>query len=170
MLPAMRMWDDFEAGETFELGARRVPAEDIVDFARRWDPQPFHVDEHAAAGGPFGGLVASGWHTCAIWMRLYVDALLGDAASMGSPGVDELRWLAPLRPDSVVSARLTVLEKTPSASRVDRGTIVARGELFDAAGETLMTMRVRAFFGAREVSMADLAGARAKLDRAEQHL
>src|SRR3954453_20831785 len=127
MRPAMRMWDDFEAGQTFELGARRVPAEDIVDFARRWDPQPFHVDEEAAASGPFGGLVASGWHTCAIWMRHYVDALLGDAASMGSWGVEELRWRAPLRPDELVSARLPAREKTPCSRRPDRGTIVARG-------------------------------------------
>jgi acyl dehydratase len=143
----MRMWDDFRPGQTFELGSRRIPAQEIVEFARRWDPQPFHVDAEAAASGPFGGLVASGWHSCAIWMRLYVDALLDDAASMGSPGVEELRWLAPLRPDELVSARLTVLEKAPSSRRPDRGTIVARGELLDEAGATLMTMRVRAFFG-----------------------
>jgi acyl dehydratase len=149
MRVAMRTWDDFEPGQVFELGGRRITAAEIVEFGRRWDPQPFHVDEEAAADGPFGGLVASGWHACAIWMRLYVDALLEEAASMGSPGVEELRWLAPLRPDEHVSARLTVLERSPSSRRADRGTIVARGELLGAAGATLMTMRVRAFFGRR---------------------
>jgi acyl dehydratase len=147
----MRTWDDFEPGQTFDLGSRCVSLEEIVEFALRWDPQPFHVDEQAAAAGPFGGLVASGWHTCAVWMRLYVDALLGDAASMGSPGVEELRWLAPLRPGELVSARLEVLETSPSSRRADRGTIVARGDLLDAAGGTLMTMRLRGFFARRSL-------------------
>src|SRR5215207_10341286 len=125
----MRYFEDFEPGRVFELGEHRVTREEIVDFARRWDPQPFHVDEDAAQDGPFGGLIASGWHTCAIYMRLYVDSLLRDTAGMGSPGVDELRWLKPVRPDALLRARLTVLEATPSERRPERGTVLARMEM-----------------------------------------
>ena len=91
-------FEDFEPGRVFELGAREVTEEEIVAFAREWDPQPFHVDPEAAQESSFGGLIASGWHTGAMWMRLYVDSLLVGAASMGSPGIEELRWLAPVRP------------------------------------------------------------------------
>jgi acyl dehydratase len=153
MAAAMRTWEDFEPGQVFDLGSRRVTREEIVDFARRWDPQPFHVDEEAAAGGPFGGLIASGWHSCAIWMRLYVDALLHDAAGMGSPGVEELRWLAPVRPDELVAGRLTVLETAPSSRRPDRGTVIALGELLGEDGEPLLSMRVRGLFGRRHDSV-----------------
>lgn len=149
----MRTWEDFAAGQVYELGSRRVTRDEIVEFARRWDPQPFHVDDAAAADGPFGGLVASGWHSCAIWMRLYVDALLLDAAGMGSPGVEDLRWLAPLRPDTVVSGRLTVLETAASSRRADRGTVVALCELLDEVGTTLLSMRVRGFFARRDAPL-----------------
>jgi acyl dehydratase len=149
----VRMWEDFEPGQTFELGSRRISSDEIVEFARLWDPQPFHVDERRAADGPFAGLVASGWHQCVIWMRLYVDAILGDAASMGSPGVEEIRWLAPLRPGTLVAARLTVLEKAPSSRRPDRGTVIARGELVDVdRDELLLSLRVRGFFGRRSAA------------------
>src|SRR4051794_12307010 len=107
----------------FEFGPRTVGADEIVAFATQFDPQPFHVDEAAAAAGPFGGLVASGWHSAAIFMRMYVDAVLNDTASMGSPGVEELRWLVPVRPGDTLRGRATVLEATPSGSRADRGTV-----------------------------------------------
>ena len=144
-----RYFEDFGPGETYELGSHTVTAEEIVAFARQWDPQPFHVDAEAAAASPFGGLIASGWHTCALWMRLYVTSLLGEAAGLGSPGVEELRWLAPVRPGDTLSARLTVLEATPSERRPDRGTIRSRGEMLNGDGVVVLTMLARGHFGRR---------------------
>ena len=144
-----RYFEDFEPGRVFELGSRTVTAEEVVSFAREFDPQPFHVDEEAAAASVFGGLIASGWHTGAMWMRLYVDALLGGAASLGSPGIEELRWLAPVRPGDTLHARLTVLEATPSERRPDRGTIRSRAEMINQDGVTVMSMVARGHFGRR---------------------
>jgi acyl dehydratase len=142
-------FEDFAPGQVFELGSRTVSESEIVGFAREWDPQPFHVDAEAAAHSPFGGLIASGWHTGAMWMRLYVDSVLGRAASMGSPGIEELRWLAPVRPGDTLHGRLTVLEATPSERRVDRGTIRSRAEMVNGDGVTVMSMIARGHFGRR---------------------
>jgi acyl dehydratase len=142
-------FEDFEPGQVLELGSRVVTEDEIVAFAREYDPQPFHVDPDAAAASVFGGLIASGWHTNAMWMRLYVDSLLGRAAAMGSPGVEELRWLAPVRPGDTLSGRLTVLEATPSERRPDRGTIRSRGEMVNQDGVVVMTMVARGHFGRR---------------------
>jgi acyl dehydratase len=144
-----RYFEDFTAGDVFELGARTVTRDEIVAFARQFDPQPFHLDESAAAGGPFGGLVASGWHTAAIFMRLYVDAVLSDTVSMGSPGVEELRWLRPVRPGDTLLGRLTVLETTPSSRRPDRGTLRLGCELLAGDGEVVLAMVARGYFGRR---------------------
>jgi acyl dehydratase len=141
-------FEDFDSGHVFELGSRTVTAEEIIAFGREFDPQPFHVDEEAAAASVFGGLIASGWHTGAMWMRLYVDALLG-AASLGSPGIEELRWLAPVRPGDTLHARLTVLGATPSERRPDRGTIRSRGEMVNQDGVTVMSMVARGHFARR---------------------
>ena len=141
-------FEDFAAGQVYELGSRTVTEDEIVDFARQWDPQPFHVDAEAAKQSVFGGLIASGWQTGAIWMRMYVDAVLGSAAR-GSPGIEELRWLAPVRPGDTLSGRLTVLEATPSATRPDRGTIRIRGEMVNQDGVTVMAMTSRGHFGRR---------------------
>jgi len=140
-------FEDFEPGRVFELGTREVTEEEIVAFARQWDPQPFHVDPVAAQESIFGGLIASGWHTGAMWMRLYVDSLLVGAASMGSPGIEELRWLAPVRPGDTLEGRLTVLEATPSERRSDRGTIRIRGEMVNQDGVIVMSMVSRGHFG-----------------------
>ncbi|HWH06488.1 MAG TPA: MaoC family dehydratase [Gaiellaceae bacterium] len=145
-----RHFEDFEPGEVLELGHHTVTEAEIVAFAEQWDPQPFHVDPEAAAASAFGGLVASGWHTGALWMRLYVDAVLQDAASMGSPGIEELRWLAPVRPGDTLHARLTVLEATPSARSPDRGTIRSRGEMVNGDGTIVLSMVARGHFGRRE--------------------
>jgi acyl dehydratase len=144
-----RYFEDFEPGHVFELGSRTVTAEEIVAFAREWDPQPFHTDAESAAASVFGGLIASGWHTGSMWMRLYVDGLLLGAASMGSPGIEELRWLAPVRPGDTLHARLTVLEATPSERRPDRGTIRSRAEMMNQDGVTVMTMTARGHFARR---------------------
>jgi acyl dehydratase len=145
----MRYFEDFHPGDTYELGSKEVTAEEIVGFARRYDPQPFHVDEEAAAEGPFGGLAASGWHTAAIFMRLYVDAILLDSASMGSPGVEELRWLVPVRPGDELRGRATVLEATPSERHANRGTVRARLELLNQHDEVVLRMVARGFFARR---------------------
>jgi acyl dehydratase len=141
-------FEDIEPGEVYELGTRTVTESEIVAFAREWDPQPFHTDPEAAKGSVFGGLIASGWHTGSMWMRMYVDTMLGSAAR-GSPGIEELRWLAPVRPDDTLSGRLTVLEATPSATRPDRGTIRIRGEMVNQDGVTVMSMTSRGHFGRR---------------------
>ncbi len=141
-------FEDFEPGQVYELGTRLVTESEIVAFAREWDPQPFHIDPEAAKESAFGGLIASGWQTGAMWMRMYVDTMLGSAAR-GSPGIEELRWLAPVRPDDTLSGRLTVLEATPSATRPDRGTIRIRGEMVNQDGVTVMSMTSRGHFGRR---------------------
>lgn len=145
----MRHWEDFEAGQVYELGARTVTRDEIVAFAREFDPQPFHLDEDAAARSPFGGLIASGWHTAALFMRMYVDELINDTVSMGSPGVEELRWLVPVRPGDELRGRVTILEAAPSSTRPDRGTIRARMELRNQRDEVVLTMVARGFLGRR---------------------
>jgi acyl dehydratase len=141
-------FEDFEPGQVYELGTRTVTEDEIVAFAREWDPQPFHVDPEAAKDSVFGGLIASGWQTGAIWMRMYVDSMLGSAAR-GSPGIEELRWLAPVRPGDTLAGRLTVLDVSPSATRPDRGTIRIRGEVVNQDGVTVMAMTSRGHFGRR---------------------
>ena len=128
-----------------------VTEDEIVAFARQFDPQPFHVDPEAAKDSVFGGLIASGWHTGAMWMRLYVDSMLGSAAAQGSPGIEELRWLAPVRPGDTLRGRLTVLETTPSERRPDRGTVRIRGEMVNQDGVTVLSMVSRGHF-ARKLS------------------
>jgi len=141
-------FEDIEPGEVYELGTRTVTESEIVAFAREWDPQPFHTDPEAAKESVFGGLIASGWHTGSMWMRMYVDTMLGSAAR-GSPGIEELRWLAPVRPGDTLSGRLTVLEARPSATKPDRGTIRIRGEMVNQDGVTVMSMTSRGHFGRR---------------------
>jgi len=142
-------FEDFRPGQTVELGSRTVTEEEIVAFARQWDPQPFHTDAEAARDSVFGGLIASGWHTGAMWMRLYVDSLLGGSASQGSTGVEELRWLAPVRPGDTLTGRLEVLEAVPSERRPDRGTVRIRAEMVNQDGVTVMSMMSRGHFGRR---------------------
>ena len=145
----MRYWEDYREGDVTELGPLEVTREEILDFARRFDPQPFHVDERAADAGPFGGLAASGWHTAAMFMRLFVDGILNGSASMGSPGVEELRWTAPVRPGDLLSARVRVVETYPSERRPDRGTVITESEVLNQDGAVVMTMRARGFFRRR---------------------
>lgn len=153
----MRYLEDFAPGRVFDLGSHEFTREEIVDFARRWDPQPFHVDEAAAEKSAFGGLVASGWHTACVFMRLYVDAVLLDSASMGSPGLEELRWLVPVRPGDVLRGTAHVLSATPSSTRPGRGTVLMRWELHNGRGELVAKMTGRGLFGRRP----DLPGVRA---------
>lgn len=150
----MRYWEDFSVGDVFDLGTRTVTRDEIVDFATQWDPQPFHVDEQAAQSSSFGGLVASGWHTASLCMRLYVDALLLDADSMGSPGLDELRWLAPVRPDDTLTVSLTVLDAQPSSKNPGRGTLLLQWEAVNQDGVVALRMSGRGMFGRRSPAQA----------------
>ena len=145
----MKYWEDFHAGEVLELGSREVSREEIIDFARRYDPQPFHVDEEAARRSEFGGLIASGWHTCGLLMRMMVDRVLTGGASLGSPGVEEIRWLKPVRPGDVLRARATVTETRASASKPDRGIIRLKWEAFNQHDELVLTMATVALYGRR---------------------
>jgi len=133
--------EDFEVGQTFDLGQHRFDADEVIEFATQFDPQPFHVDPEAAAASNFGGLIASGWHTGSVFMRLLVDGLLVRCASMGSPGVDELRWLAPVRPGDILTATLEVEDVRPSKSRPDRGFITTRAVLTNQDGTEAFTLR-----------------------------
>src|SRR5215211_2365144 len=102
---ALHYFEDFVEGRTVDIGSKRFSAEEIIAFARAYDPQPMHTDPATARESVYGGLIASGWHTAAAYMRLLVDAIMGEAASIGSPGIDHLRWLKPVRPDDTLSGR-----------------------------------------------------------------
>jgi acyl dehydratase len=145
----VRYFEDFRPGEVLELPPVTVSADEIVEFASRYDPQPFHVDPEAAKASAFGGLVASGWHTVSLFMGSFVRSVLLDSASMGSPGVEEIRWLAPVRPGDQLRPRVRIEDARPSATRADRGTIVTFCEVFNQDGTLVMTLLARSFFGRR---------------------
>ena len=142
-------FEDLTPGRTFELGTVEVTEDEIVEFATRFDPQPSHIDPAAAAETMYGGLIASGWHTCAMCMRLLVDGLVEGAASLGSPGMEQIRWLAPVRPGDRLTARTTVEEARPSRSKPDRGTITLVTELENQDGVVAMTMRGMGMYSRR---------------------
>ncbi len=150
----MRYFEDFQAGEIIELGSRTVSEEEVIVFATEFDPQPFHIDKERAKDSMFGALIASGWHTGSLFMRLFADNLLNDTVSMGSPGVDELRWPRPVRPGDTLQARFVVLETTPSRSRPNMGIIRSRSEVYNQHGELVMSMVGTNFFGRRPVEQA----------------
>ena len=136
-----RYFEDYAPGAVYEYGEIPVTAAEIVEFARRFDPQDMHVDPEAAAQGRFGGLIASGWHTAAMMMRLFADNFLSKVASLASPGIDELRWLQPVRPGDTLRIRVTVLEATPSRSRADRGTVRTLVEVLNQQDEVVMSLK-----------------------------
>jgi acyl dehydratase len=142
-------FEDFPAGQVTELGSWTPTAEEIISFAEKWDPQSFHVDEEAAATGPFGGLVASGWHGLCMWGKLYVEAVHVRAASMGGGAMHDMQFVKPIRPGMTLHARITVLEATESKSRPERGTCAWRGTFVDDAGEDVVVLHGRAFFRRR---------------------
>ena len=136
----MKYWEDFKVGEVIELGSCAITEAEVLAFARKYDPQPFHVDPEAARRSIFGGLIASGWHTCALLMRLSVDAARRDgAAATGSPGLDSCRWLKPVRPGDVLTGRTEVLETWPSRSK-PIGFIRRRNELINQHGEVVVAV------------------------------
>jgi acyl dehydratase len=143
--------DDLRPGETFALGHRRVTREEIVDFATAWDPQPFHLDEAAAQASIYGQLIASGWHTACVFMRLFADGLLNRSAAIGSPGLDELRWLKPVYAGDSLDARVEILEVRPSRSRPDRGAARIRCVVTNQRGDEVLTMIATVMFLRRAV-------------------
>jgi acyl dehydratase len=134
-------FEDYIEGSVHEFGALAVTREEIIAFAQRFDPQPFHTDPDRAKGSVYGGLIASGWHTGSLAMRLLVEHYLPGAASLGSPGVDELRWILPVRPGDELSVRVTVLEARRSATKPDRGVVRSFVEVLNQRREPVMSMK-----------------------------
>ena len=149
---ALRYFEDFAElvdGAPVELGSHVFTSESIVEFARAFDPQRMHTDVEVAKGSIYGGLIASGWHTAAIYMRLLVDSVIGGSDSLGSPGIENLKWLKPVRPGDTLQARFTVLEARPSRSKPDWGVVRSRGEMVNQDGDVVMQLEAVNFFGRR---------------------
>ena len=146
---ARRYFDDFKIGDVIELGRHTITKDEIIAFARQFDPQAFHLDEEAAAQTMFGGLIASGWHTGSLMMRLLYEGAIKDAVSLGSPGIDEMRWLKPVRPGDTLSARMTVTECIPSRSKPDRGILRSLLEMRNQHGDPVVTIKGMSLLGRR---------------------
>jgi len=143
----MIWWEDFHVGAVEEIGRHTFSAEEIIAFGKEYDPQSFHVDAAAAKAGPFGGLIASGWQVCAVGMRLVDETFMNTTESFGSPGIEKVRWLKPVRPGDTLVYRMTVVESRVSASRPAVGLVKHLWEAFNQAGELVLTLEGWAFFG-----------------------
>lgn len=144
-------FEDFFPGQEIPLGARTVSEDEIIAFATQFDPQPFHIDHEAAAASPYGGVIASGWHTCSMMMRMVVDGMMASASSMGSPGLDKVRWIVPVRAgDTLTVSYLTTAVKA-SASRPDRGVVWSTWQAFNQHGQLVCTIEGMGMFGRRPV-------------------
>ncbi|HEX3922219.1 MAG TPA: MaoC family dehydratase [Streptosporangiaceae bacterium] len=144
-----RYFEDYLPGAVYEYGYITVTEAEILDFARSYDPQPIHVDREFAAAGPFGGLIASGWHTSAIMMRMFADHCLSRVASLASPGIDELRWPAPVRPGACLRLRATIVAARRSRSKPDRGLVRTRAELINDREEVVLRLTAMNLIKAR---------------------
>jgi len=153
-----RHWEDFSPGSVSEFGPRLVTRDEVVEFAATFDPQPMHLDEAAARASMLGSLAASGWHSCCLLMRMISDGFLGQSHFLGAPGVDEVRWLRPLRAGESVIVRSTVLETRASRSRPQIGFVKFLFELLDSSGAVLMTLTVSPMFARREAASASQDG------------
>lgn len=137
-----RYFEDYVQDAVYEFGSVSVTEQEIIDFAGKFDPQAFHLDPVQAAKGPFKGLIASGWHTTSLGCKLYVEHFLSSVASLGSPGVDELRWMRPVRPGDTLRLRITILESKPSSSKNDRGLIRSLLETINQHDEVVMSAKI----------------------------
>jgi acyl dehydratase len=146
----MLHWEDFQPGAVAVYGPRLVTREEILAFAAEFDPQPMHLDEAAASATLLGGLGASGWHSCCLLMRMIADGFILDSSSMGGPGVEEVRWLKPLRPGTRIRIRSTVLESRASNSRPQMGLVKFLFEVVDDLDTTLTTLKTTIMFGRRQ--------------------
>jgi acyl dehydratase len=148
-VPERRYFEDFTPGQVYDLGSVQFSEQEIIDFARQYDPQPMHTDPEQARQSVHGGLIASGWQTGTSYMRLLVDHLMHDAESVGSPGIDNLRWLKPVRPGDTLRGRFTVVETRLSQSRPDWGIVSSRGEMLNQHDEVVMRVEAANIFGRR---------------------
>ena len=139
-------WEDFTPGRVFETATRTLSEEDIVRFAREYDTQTYHTDAEVARSSPFGGLIASGWQTASVGMRLMCDCYLLETSCVGSPGMDELRWTKPVRPGDTLRMRSTVIEAKPSGKQPNRGTVQFHWEIFNQNDELVLSIRGRQLF------------------------
>lgn len=142
-------FEDFTPGQVIALGARTVSEEEIIAFATQFDPQPFHIDQQAAEASMFGGVVASGWHTCSMMMRIVVDGLMASSSSMGSPGVDKVRWLLPVRAGDTLSVSYETTAVKASGSKPDRGVVWSRWSATNQRGELVCTIEGMGMFARR---------------------
>ena len=141
MTASERYFEDYRPGLIVTAGPVIVSEAEILDFARRYDPQPMHTDAASAQAGQFGGLIASGWHTAALTMRLIATEFLSPQSGLASPGIEELRWLKPVRPGDALSLRATVLDARPSRSKPDQGIVRSLVEILNQHGEVVMTLK-----------------------------
>ena len=139
-------WEDFPAGRVFEYGSRMLTEREIIEFASDWDSQRYHTDPEAAKRSPYGGIIASGWHTGCVMMRFMCDAYLNESSCIGSPGIDEWRFALPVRPGDTLRYRATVLEARASASKPDRGIVKWHWELLNQRDEVAVSMVGTQFF------------------------
>ena len=144
-----RWFEDYVPGAVHDLGSVVVDEQEVIAFARQFDPQPFHLDKERAEKSPFGGLIASGWHTACMAMRLIVDHYLSEASSEGSPGIDELRWLRPVRPGDQLTVRITILDARRSRSRPERGIVRSQIDTLNQDGEVGMHLTSTIFIRCR---------------------
>ena len=144
-----RYFEDYRPGMVFTGGPVTVSEDEIIDFGRKYDPQPMHTEPQAAANGYFGGLIASGWHTAAVMMRLFVEHVLSPASSIASPGIDEVRWLRPVRPGDVLSLRVTIMDAERSRSRPERGIVHSLVEVLNHKDEIVMSLKPISFIRCR---------------------
>lgn len=144
-----RYFEDYIPGQVHEFGTIAVSEPEIIEFAQRFDPQPMHVDPEAAARGRYGGIIASGWHTVGVAMRLLVDHYISKVASLASPGVDEVRWPHPVRPGDSIRIRVSVLEARPSRSKPDRGVVRTQVEAFNQDDQLVLSLVAMSIFRRR---------------------
>ena len=152
-------FEDFTPGDVIELGTYEMTESEIIDFGRRFDPQYFHIDPQAALDSPFGGLIASGWHTCSAWARLWIDSIVSRADSRGSSGMQEIRWLEPVRPGDLLTATVEILDTRPSARYADRGTVFIGCTMANQHGRVVLTFHGRGMFGRRHPAPEGAASA-----------
>ena len=145
-------WEDFRVGERVLMGSVKVTKDDIVRFAVEYDPQVFHIDEKAGENSIFGGLIASGWHTCSLVMKMMCDSYLLDSASMGSPGMENIKWVKPVRPNDVLTGFRTTIDTKSSRSKPDRGFVKTLFEVFNDSQELVMSMEGVGMFRRKNVN------------------
>jgi acyl dehydratase len=153
--PGEWYFEDFFPGQEIDLGTRSVSEDEIIAFAREFDPQPFHVDHDAAAQSIYAGVIASGWHTCSMMMRMVVDGLMVKASSMGSPGLDGVRWLGPVRAGDTLNVRYQTVKVKASASKPDRGVVWSKWVAINQHGETVCTIEGMSMFARRPTQPGD---------------